>query len=205
MSDAPADAATQLAPSDRIRPETARQLVQDDVLGPVKTALEQLHQVRSVLKGKEYRERARSHGGRDPVMERIEEAITGVEARLQCFRQNAKKAINRNRRLRSILIVLLVALCLVGLCGLVFGILKQSVLIIGSGAVFASTAIYWPIKILREIDSETIELLTLPDIASAGLQACRAKLAPDEIAGCLQQNLERLVQYFERLDERSKA
>ena len=87
----------------------------------------------------------------------------------------------------------------VGLFGLVWGVVNDSKLILGSSALFAGTAILWPFNNLRRIRSEEIEIQTAPDRVRAGINACMAKEPLGEIAACFDENLKRLDRAFEEL------
>lgn len=183
----------------RIRPETARAVTQTDVVQPVKSALAEIEAVRSVLRMPDYRHRGTTRGAQDALLARINEAKATVEGALESFRKYATGVIHENRRLKQTWVILAVALFGVGLFGLVWGVVNQSTLILGSSAVFAGTAILWPFNSLRRIRSEEIEIQTLPDRVRAGINACMAKQALDDIAGCFDENLKRLDRVFEEL------
>jgi hypothetical protein len=183
----------------RIRPGTAQALVQADVIEPVKRAMAEVEQVRSVLTTPQFRDRATSSGAEDAIRARMEEVKVGIEMSLERFQANATRVIQENHRLKQIWIVLAIALFGVGLFGLVWGVVNDSKLIIGSSAIFAGTAIVWPFNNLRRIRSEEIEIQTVPDRVRAGINACMAKQALDAIAACFDENLKRLDRAFEEL------
>jgi len=183
----------------RIRPETAQALIQGDVVESVKSAMEEVEKVRSVLKEPQFRHKGVTGGVQDALLARMKEVKTGIEMSLESFQENASRVIQENHRLKQIWIVLAVALFGVGLFGLVWGILADSKLILGGSAVFAGTAILWPFNNLRRIRSEEIEIRTAPDRVRAGINACMAKPALDDIATCFDENLKRLDQAFEEL------
>jgi len=183
----------------RIRPETAQALIQGDVVEPVKRAMEEVEQVRSVLKTPQFRGRGTTGGAEDAIRARMKEVKAGIEVSLESFQANANRVIQENHRLKQIWIVLAIALFGVGLFGLVWGVVNDSKLILGSSALFAGTAILWPFNNLRRIRSEEIEIQTAPDRVRAGINACMAKEPLGEIAACFDENLKRLDRAFEEL------
>jgi hypothetical protein len=183
----------------RIRPETAQALIQGDVVESVKRAMAEVEQVRSVLKTPQFRDRRAIGGAEDAMRTRMKEVKAGIEKSLESFQANASRVIQENHRLKQIWIVLAIALFGVGLFGLVWGVVNDSKLILGGSALFAGTAILWPFNNLRRIRSEEIEIQTAPDRVRAGINACMAKQALDDIAACFDENLKLLDRAFEEL------
>jgi len=194
----------QLINTQRIGRTSARQLVHEDVMRPVKGALEQVEQIRFVLENRKSQGRAIPRSG-DPLLARIIEAKTAVEASVENFRRYAIKVIEQNWRLKIIWVTLGVALFAVGLFGLVWGVVRNAPLILGGSAIFIGTTVFWPYNNLRRIRSEEIEIQTLPDRVLAGIHSCMAKPVIEEIAGCFEQNLKLLDQTYERLREKIAA
>jgi hypothetical protein len=183
----------------RIRPETAQALIQPDVVDPVKKALAEVERVRSALKTPAFRGRGTTEGPQDAVFARLKEVKADIEVSLESFQANASRVIQQNHRLKQIWIVLACALFGVGLFGLVWGVVNDSKFILGTGALFAGTAILWPFNNLRRIRGEEIEIQTTPDRVRAGINACMAKQALVDVAACFDENLKRLDRAFEEL------
>ena len=69
----------------RIRPETAQALIQADVVEPVKRAMAEVEQVRSVLKTPQFRGRGTTGGAEDAIRARMKEVKAGIEVSLESF------------------------------------------------------------------------------------------------------------------------
>lgn len=201
-ADGPSFAGTPPMRAERVSAVTARRLLNDEVVEPVKVAIHQIEKVRSAIEGRTYGERA-IPASQDPLLERVREAKAAVEVSLEGFRRRADLVIEQNKTLKVLWMALSTALFAVGLFGLVWGVVYQSTLLLGSSAVFAGTAIVWPFNNLRRIWREEIEIRTMPDRVQAGIDSCMATAVVKDIADCFGKQLRLLDQTFERLQERS--